>query len=321
MIKVLVLSDIDNLYIQRQRYQNIEFVFDTNEEYDFLAILDDVGKSFNCKVPKRRRILYLGEPPYIKPYSSSYLKQFGVVVGCHKLSCNNYIKNRTVLPFRVGLEKGFGYDYFNNLVFSKENRINKFCIVTSNKKFTDGHRKRVEFVEKIKQEYPDMLDIFGNGYEHISDKYDVLSKYKYCLAIENCVYENYWTEKISDSYLSGCYPFYYGCPNIFNYFPKSSLEIIDINDYQSTVLKMKEALYSKNPKYKLEHLLHARNLVLNDYNVFSVIANDVLNLLKKEKEEKYKYNGFEYQMLSPYQYTLWTKVRQKLAWKFNIIIP
>lgn len=59
-----------------------------------------------------------------------------------------------------------------------------------------------------------------------------MSKYKYVLAIENGQCMDYWTEKLADSYLAGCYPIYYGCPNISDYFKQDSMLKVDIRDYE-----------------------------------------------------------------------------------------
>lgn len=43
----------------------------------------------------------------------------------------------------------------------------------------------MNFANKILKNHIDLIDIYGNGYNPIDDKLEVLSKYKYVLAIEN----------------------------------------------------------------------------------------------------------------------------------------
>lgn len=43
-------------------------------------------------------------------------------------------------------------------------------VITSNKAFTKGHLKRIEFVEKLKAYYGDKLDVFGQGFNSFEDK-------------------------------------------------------------------------------------------------------------------------------------------------------
>ena len=69
--------------------------------------------------------------------------------------------------------------------FDDEKRIDKACVLTSNKTITKGHRDRVKFVEKILKDKVEYIDIYGNGYKSVGDKLEVLSKYKYSIVIEN----------------------------------------------------------------------------------------------------------------------------------------
>ena len=96
------------------------------------------------------------------------------------------------------------YHTFSDFKDSKivSTRLNKFCLITSNKTFTRGHRNRVCFAERILKEYPNLVDVYGNGYNPISDKLDILSQYKYSIVIENCSYPNYWTEKLADCFIA-----------------------------------------------------------------------------------------------------------------------
>ncbi len=317
MVRVLVISNLQHL--RRQiipgRFQNIEFVFDTSANYDYIAVIDSVEKELVCKVPTHKRILYIGEPPYIKPFTSSYLKQYGRIVGPYKVHHPHFKLSYPVLPWFVGNERNLDAAFFQKLERKDYKRLNKFCIITSNKRFTQGHRKRVAFVERVKEEYPDLLDIYGMGYQPVEDKFDVLSKYKYCLAIENCVCPNYWTEKIGDAFLSMCIPFYYGCSNINQYFSKNSFVPFDINFYDQAVAQMQAAL-SDTP-IREASLKESKLRVINQYNLFQEIAKDIreLEVMPVAVDREYQPTP-----LKPYRYTFTIKVRQRIAWNFNLII-
>ena len=60
---------------------------------------------------------------------------------------------------RIDKGKCMSYDDFKSLPILEEGRKNKLCVITSNKKFTCGHRRRVEFVERLKKEYIDYMTI------------------------------------------------------------------------------------------------------------------------------------------------------------------
>jgi glycosyltransferase involved in cell wall biosynthesis len=94
------------------------------------------------------------------------------------------------------------------------NKSEHVACITSTKSFLPGHRTRLDIVDSIKGR----VDLYGRGIREIKSKLEVLSKYRYCVVIENDIMENYYTEKITDCLLTGTIPLYYGCPNISSYF-------------------------------------------------------------------------------------------------------
>lgn len=96
--------------------------------------------------------------------------------------------------------------------------------ITSNKNFTDGHKKRLEWVESI----GDQVDLYGRGFNEIETKEEGLCDYMFSVVIENGVYESYYTEKILDCFSTGTIPVYLGSPDIGNFFNKDG--IIDLSD-------------------------------------------------------------------------------------------
>ena len=133
----------------------------------------------------------------------------------------------------------------------------------------------MNFANKILKNHIDLIDIYGNGYNPIDDKLEVLSKYKYVLAIENGLCMDYWTEKLADSYLAGCHPIYYGCPNISDYFEQDSMTKVNIRDYNGTINTIKDIIERDVFSTSREAVLTARNQVLDEYNMFNLIANEV----------------------------------------------
>lgn len=98
-------------------------------------------------------------------------------------------------------------------------------MIASNKNMCHGHRKRLEWVERFK----DQVDFFGRGYPtEIATKEEGLCDYMFSIAIENASYETYFTEKLLDCFATGTIPVYYGSPNIGDYFNKDG--IIDLSE-------------------------------------------------------------------------------------------
>jgi hypothetical protein len=106
----------------------------------------------------------------------------------------------------------------------------------------------------------------------IDDKWNAIAPYKYHLALENCAGPDYFTEKLSDTYLGGAYPFYYGCSNIDRYFPENSYTQIDIYHIDESIeiieKKINENIYDNS----IEAIMKARNLILMKYNFFALIS-------------------------------------------------
>ena len=334
MIKVYIPSPF---YIPVQRqfpnpaktvWGNCEFVFSEVDDYDYIVVIDSLKEKIQTTLSKTPSIIFLGEPPYVKSYNGKFLKQFGRVYGCHQKKVGNDSVKLSIplLPWMVGCHLGENTHqcnsnkYLTYVDFQKNgnlhSRLNKICLITSNKTFTKGHRDRVRFVERILTEYPNLVDVYGNGYKSISDKWDILSRYKYSIVIENCSYPNYWTEKLADCFLAGCYPIYYGCTNINEYFSNDSMDTIDINNFKVAVHQLKAILLSSKYENSVNSMIESRNLVLNNYNMFCIISNIIENMEQFSSYKKERCN----EIVSPMQYSIKDKVIQKIAWRLNIVL-
>lgn len=303
-----------------------QFVFDAKAEYDCIAVVDGISEPIATTCPKENRFFWTGEPPMVKRYTKSFLAQFAHVFSCQKnlvTNANAGLSNPP-LPWFVGcsLKQGThstnGYDVLNYRdlelgIFDDSNRLNKVCILTSNKTITKGHRDRVSFVEKVLKHQIDFIDIYGNGYKSVGDKLDVLSKYKYSIVIENCKYPNYWTEKLADCLLAGCCPIYYGACNIADYFPENSFPIIDILNYKETISEVKELIGSDYYGAFCEKAVELKGLILEKYNMFAMIdraiTNSNISLGKKLHEPE---------LILPMKYSILDRGMSRIHRMFNI---
>ena len=134
----------------------------------------------------------------------------------------------------------------------------KICsLLASPKLMTEGHKMRHKTAEKLK----DDIDIFGGvagskkvGTDGVASsghppKEEAIKDYMFSITIENDVYNNYFTEKITDCFANGTIPVYWGCPNIGQYFNEDGIllltEDFDINSltkelYDSKIDAVKE---------------------------------------------------------------------------------
>ena len=136
------------------------------------------------------------------------------------------------------------------------------------------HYKRYHFTERLKPYIP-KLDVFGHGVKPMNDKAEALDSYQYHIAIENHVFPHHLTEKLPDAFLGYTLPFYHGCPNATDYFPPESFIPIDINDFDKTVDIIRNTLDNNEYKDRLPYIIEARKRVLEKYNLFSLLDDEI----------------------------------------------
>jgi len=79
--------------------------------------------------------------------------------------------------------------------------------VYSNKRYTTSHR----FRHQLATEFESAIDNFGSGTgSYLPDKSDALCGYQFNIAVENCLHENYLTEKFFDPIKTKTIPIYRG---------------------------------------------------------------------------------------------------------------
>lgn len=98
-------------------------------------------------------------------------------------------------------------------------------MIASSKVMCEEHKYRQELIKKFNKK----LDHFGRGYNPINKKEDGLKDYCFSLAIENGVYSNMFTEKITDCFATGTIPVYWGNPNIGEFFNEDGIIKLDNN--------------------------------------------------------------------------------------------
>lgn len=139
--------------------------------------------------------------------------------------------------------------------------------VTSNKTITKGHKKRMEWVERIGEQ----VDLFGRGFNEIKTKEEGLCDYMFSVVIENGFYESYFTEKILDCFATGTIPVYLGTPDIGNYFNSDGIlnltEEFDVSE---------EIYYDKMDAIK-ENLEKIKDIeVLEDFIYTTYLKDDII---------------------------------------------
>ena len=109
----------------------------------------------------------------------------------------------------------------------------------------------------------------------MNDKAETLDPYQCHLTAENHVYPHHLTEKIPDAFLGYTVPFYHGCPNAADYFPRESFIPIDLNDFDYTVDLIRSALANKEYNDRFPYFIEARRRVLEEYNLFALLGREI----------------------------------------------
>lgn len=137
-----------------------------------------------------------------------------------------------------------------------------------------GHMLRLAFLETVK-ETALPIDLFGRAVCPVEDKWDVLAPYYFSLAVENNSGPDMWTEKLADCFLSWSVPFYYGCTNLDQYFPRDAYIPIDIRNPSTALKVIEENAVKENWKRRLPAIEEARNLILNKYQLFPFLTEQI----------------------------------------------
>jgi GR25 family glycosyltransferase involved in LPS biosynthesis len=135
--------------------------------------------------------------------------------------------------------------------------------ITSDISLLAGHRRRLEFLERLRKGLE--FDLFGRGYRRVYDKWDVLAPYRYSIAFENVRAPWYFTEKLMDCYVCETMPIYVGDPTITNFFPAESLVVID-PDAPDVIEQIRSVIQSDAWRRNRDALLEAKRRVLHEYN-------------------------------------------------------
>ena len=234
MIKVKVTHPYGNWPLARQTPNNSGiwrdcqfFINDDTQKCDYWFVIDDLTKEEVMVCDSKNTIIITLEFPAIRPdINLKFLRQFNTVFTySRQINHPNTVDIIAPFPWHIGVNNTDSqtitscykvYDDFK--MPSIPNKTKLISVISSDKAFTEGHRKRLKFVEGLQNHFGENIDVFGRGINDFADKWGVIAPYKYHVALENSSCDNGISEKIYDSFLGGAFPFYYGCKNISDYF-------------------------------------------------------------------------------------------------------
>ena len=280
--------------IFRQTPQNLgiwgdyKFVIDSNlKECDYWIIYTEYKLVKEQCICNKENIFFIpgeGVNTCVK-YPKAFLSQFGKIITVQReIQGKNVVHYQGANPWFV--EKT--YDELMNYEIPEKKKL--ISIISSDKAFTPGHIKRLEFAKRIKDYFGDDIDFFGRGLNTFDRKWDTLAPYKYHIAIENDFCEDYFTEKLFDPIFANSYPFYFGCPNLELYVTKGAFTRIDINNFEESVAIIERVIKSDMTYNSFTENAHEyRNDLLNVHQLFPMVCK-FMDYNRNNQNKKKKQN-------------------------------
>jgi hypothetical protein len=254
-----------------------EFVFDGQDGVtvcDYWIIWGGIKQEKEKAVCSPQNVIYLTDEVHEQRFfNKRFLEQFAAIV-----TCRTDIRHDRVIPTHElntwMVDRDFDWLYSHKDI----PKSRTLSVVSSDQTWLPGHKLRYAFVNKLIGHFKDKIDVFGRGFSPVDDKFDALADYKYSIAIENSVIPGYFTEKITDCYLTHTMPIYFGCPDIEEYFDPGSLSLVDPNDFESAVEKIEQVIEEDRYADILPLLLEQKNKYLDEYHIF----NKIVKILDRE---------------------------------------
>lgn len=284
MIKINILSGTqkDPFFAQwdKERFPESEFYIRENSaeniSWDVVVVYEDIKSPQTIKCRTGHLIYVAGEPPMMRPLPNVFLKQFDEVVipnqkskHSHKLLSHGFLNWSLGVDFKTKRHR-YNFEQLKKLDTPKTKSIS---IVTSNKRMMPGHNKRMEVIDKLREDFPGQIDFYGAGHNFVNYKADALIPYRFHICMENSTIPYYWTEKFSDPILANCVPIYLGCKNIDEYFDRRGYATFSCNDYPTLKALIGEILRNPEDMYQryYPYMRRNREILMNSENLIPFI--------------------------------------------------
>lgn len=263
-------EDIPLIERQLNHYQGqTKFTFENRDDVDFSV--NYVGSRIPSNA--KNKVAFVGEPSDVFAVTKEFAEDYHAIVTCQY---TKYIKDKVILHSPI-LPWQLEYSYDKSQVTSKlfdpeyyKKKTKLLSVITSGKALTSTQLQRIKFVRMLKEVLDDQVDVFGLD-KKFDNKSDALIPYKYSVVIENNTTPHMWTEKLADCLIADTVPFYYGAPNVFDYFNRDSILPINIYDEFRAIQFIREVLRYNMYSCATKSIKENQNKALHDYNLFTVI--------------------------------------------------
>lgn len=277
--------------IPSRGFEGVNFTFGLDaRDYDWLVVYEGLPplpgeKKINriepLACPRANTLLITTEPSSIRIDGPHFMRQFGHVLTSKSPVLTrhpHHIKATPPLRWFYGRPMGGPGQYktVDEMVANgMPTKTKDLSTVCSTKRMAHTiHAARLDFVMALRERMPEM-DVYGRGINPIDEKSEAMDDYRYHIAIENHFESGHWTEKLSDCFLAGCLPFYFGDPDYAKAFPEDAVIPIDILDLGGAEAIIRKAIAENAYEARLPALTEARRRVLESHNVLGWVADFV----------------------------------------------
>ena len=162
--------------------------------------------------------------------------------------------------------------------------------VLSDKYKDPGHILRIDFTKFLERKGLEVhvyggdkfgwKDYKGSLPPHEKDK--AVFPYKYVFNAENHEIRNYYTEKLIDGILAECLVFYWGCPNIRDFFDERALVQLKLEDFEQDFAIIKKAIDENWWAERLVYIKKEKQRILDYYQFFPRLERIINNGSKQQ---------------------------------------
>ncbi|OUW74378.1 MAG: hypothetical protein CBD76_00465 [Pelagibacteraceae bacterium TMED216] len=286
-------NDTENIFNNKIYHINSKV-----DQVDYWFVLENVSntKDYIDTEVRNNNIFYLSSDTsrnddyFFSKSKVSFFNQFKKVFSSSYIHLDNVINTPPFTNWRLRGDPFVDYFdtsdivYYKNLNPKKTKLLSVYC---TDKQITSIQKVRFEFVKKLKNYFGEDLDWFGSGIKETKSKEDGILNYKYHLVLENQYRHNTFSEKLFDSFLGNSLPIYFGAPNLIDHFNQKSYLQLNLNDYGDSLKKINQIINSDEYEKSYDHLIQAKDTVLEKFNIIKRIDNIIENL-EDENATKYE---------------------------------
>lgn len=183
----------------------------------------------------------------------------------------------------------------------------KFCnFYYSNAHRGEGAKIRIDFCKRLAEykhidcpgavlhNMPDNVGLRTDWRKYldaIGQKLDIVKNYKFTIAFENAIADDYITEKLTEPMIVGSIPIYYGAPNVGDYYnTKAFINCNDFSSFDDVIDRVREL--DCNKQAYMDMLMEKPVLGPNVFDYESRVENFLVNIVengmkKYAKDEDY----------------------------------